>query len=165
MRKFAIDNLAQIAVKNFGAVQHPQEVALVLRSLRDKTLSTVLEIGTMRGGTLQLWSLISKPDGLLVCVDDKETSQSVSAVPAGEYEESLRAKLFYEKQKLEVVIGKTWLKETVDGVANALHGRTVDFLFVDGGHRVWEVASDAVNYVPFVVHVLSGSSRVLEPYL
>ena len=60
--------LAELAVFR-GACQKLRELTPLVALLRRRKLHTVLEIGTMTGGTLWLWCQLALPDAVVVSVD------------------------------------------------------------------------------------------------
>jgi predicted O-methyltransferase YrrM len=138
--------LAEIAVFR-GACQKIRELRPVVALLRRRRLQAVIEIGTMKGGTLWLWCQVALPDAVIVSID----------LPGGEFGggytatdgKRLRAYARAE-QALQLIRKDSHQRATRQKVAKTLHGRAVDLLFIDGDHRYRGVKQDFAMYAPFV---------------
>src|SRR6185436_5264751 len=73
--------LAELAVFR-GACQKLRELTPLVALLRRRKLHTVIEIGTITGGTLWLWCQLALPDAVVVSVD----------LPGGEFGGGYKAK-------------------------------------------------------------------------
>jgi len=138
--------LAEFAVFR-GACQKLRELTPLVALLRRRKLHTVLEIGTMTGGTLWLWCQLALPDAVVVSVD----------LPGGEFGGGYKAKdskrfnaYARADQSLELIRKDSHRRETRQEVAKKLHGRAVDLLFLDGDHRYRGVKKDFAMYAPLV---------------
>jgi len=109
----------------------------------------VVEIGTRFGGTLFVWSQCSEDLHLLVSID------LPGGIHGGGYPVQ-RGKLYNlftanRKQcRLELIRGDSQKQETEVMVAELLRGRPIDFLFIDGDHRLLGVKRDYELYAKFV---------------
>jgi predicted O-methyltransferase YrrM len=138
--------LAEIAVFR-GACQKMRELTPVISLLKRRKLHTVVEIGTMQGGTLWLWCQLAQPDALIISID----------LPGGKFGGGYKAKdlarfrsYAHEDQMLYFLRSDSHQKATKDEVTTTLKGRTVDLLFIDGDHRYRGVKQDFVLYAPLV---------------
>lgn len=128
-----------------GAAQKREELAAFVEWIRGRSLKSILEIGTMRGGTLKLWCELADDDATIISVD----------LPGGEwgggYEEAHIPHLqSFAKpgQTLELIRGDS--KESVDQVKEILGDRWLDLLFIDGDHAFTGVSTDYAIYAPLV---------------
>ena len=71
------DELVYASTKMFKSKQRPDELANLLNTVRGRDLSAVLEIGSDVGGTLLLWSALSKSDATLISID-MEVSEHIA---------------------------------------------------------------------------------------
>src|ERR671919_430931 len=140
--------LAEISVFR-GACQKMRELTPLVSLLKRRRLQTVIEIGTMKGGTLWLWCQLALPDAVIVSID----------LPGGEFGGGYTAtdgKRFIAyaraEQSLQLIRKDSHQRETRHEVAQKLHGRAVDLLFIDGDHRYSGVKQDFAMYAPFVRH-------------
>lgn len=109
-------------------------LSLLLEELQPRT---VLEIGSLYGGTLWWW--------IQMCPEDTKFI-SVEPAPTGSNWESwLRG-----NQQLFVIRGKSQERETIERVKGILNGENLDFLFIDGWHLMPAPKLDYENYSPLV---------------
>ena len=123
------------------AGQYPVELKMLLEFLKSLNPSVIMEIGTHKAGTLWAMSRIIDPDGLLVSVD----------LPRSEINVSERCNLIQDR-KVRWITSDSHHPLTVKLVEDALEGKSVDFLFIDGGHLYDSVRMDFEMYSPFVRH-------------
>ena len=130
-----------------GAVQKIAELSPLVALLKRRKLSTVVELGTARGGTLWLWCRLAEPDATLISID----------LPGGDFGGGSSAKdartlrtYARRRQSLHFLRRDSHTLETRDAVVSHLAGRPVDFLFIDGDHRYSGVKRDFELYGPLV---------------
>jgi cephalosporin hydroxylase len=126
------------------------EIAHLLKLVAAEQPRTVLEIGTMRGGTLLLFTRVAADDALLVTVDlSDETRREFGgdnhAANAPLYRAFARG-----TQRVEFIAGDSHEPDTTKRITDTLEGRPVDFLFIDGDHTYDGVRSDYEMYSPLV---------------
>lgn len=138
--------LAELAVFH-GACQKMRELSPLVSLLKRRRLRAVVEIGTLRGGTLWLWCRLATDDAILVSVD----------LPGGEFgggypaRHVARLKSYAsDGQSLHCLRRDSHLSSTATRVRRALTGRGVDLLFLDGDHRYGGVLQDFESYAPLV---------------
>lgn len=138
--------LAEISVFR-GACQKMRELTPLLALLKRRKLHTVIEIGTMTGGTLWLWCQLALPDAVVVSID----------LPGGKFGGGYNTKDIkrfraYARadQSLQLIRKDSHRRETRQEVAKKLNGRAVDLLFIDGDHSYRGVKKDFEMYAPFV---------------
>jgi cephalosporin hydroxylase len=109
--------------------------------------ATYLEVGSRHGGSLCLFGRMMDDGAKLIAVDYP------SPPPANNAGEKLLAtaeKLRGEGIDANAIIGSSYDPATIAKVAEALEGRQVDVLLIDGDHSIYGVAADAHNYAPLV---------------
>jgi predicted O-methyltransferase YrrM len=120
------------------------ELSEIVAALRP---TTMLEIGTFRGGTLFVFARLAAPNATLISLD-----LPISA--AGKLIRIAQQPLFNrftrDKQTLHLLREDSHKTETVDKVRDILQGRLLDFFFIDGDHRYAGVKADFEMYSPFV---------------
>jgi predicted O-methyltransferase YrrM len=130
-----------------GAMQKVAELAPLLALLARRRPTTVVEIGTYRGGCFFAFCRVADRNGTLVSVD----------LPGGMFgggynDEELRDLRGYglPGQSLHFVAADSQDAATRDAVVARLDGRRIDFLMIDGDHRYEGVRRDFELYSPFV---------------
>ncbi len=104
------------------ASQHKEELRFLLQQVKDVHIKVVLEIGVHRGHSLLVWEQAFKPK-ILIGIDHVDHIEPP-----------------HLKEKL--IPGDSGALSTVQAVAKALNGWKVDFLFIDGDHRLPQVEKD-----------------------
>jgi len=127
--------------------QNMNELLGLVREVEQLELSTVCEIGTLKGGTLFIWCQLARPDATVFSID----------LPGGEFgggysERSLPLFDAFTKdgQRLECLRGDSHAEETRQDFASRLGERRLDFLFIDGDHTYDGVRQDFEMYAPYV---------------
>lgn len=138
--------LARAALRR-GAQQKSTELAPLISLLRARQPETVLEIGTLLGGTLYAWCQIAHPRATIISID----------LPGGPFgggydEEQLPLLRSYAgcSQRLCLLVGDSHAPETKQDVEAILSGRSIDFLMIDGDHSYAGVQKDFEDYSPLV---------------
>ena len=135
--------MAEIAVFK-GAFQKISELAPLIRILRRRTLRTVVEIGTFKGGTFWLWCQLAKSDASIISIDLKRKSKS--EMKMAKY---LRG-LAVDSQNIRLVRGDSGDINTKNQLIEKLYGSKIDLLFIDGDHSYQAVKNDFEFYSPLV---------------
>ena len=131
----------------FGIWQLEDEFAPALEQVASLRPETIVEIGTGWGGSLFSLAQVAHPAAHLVSVD-----MSGGAGGGGytrEYAPRFRQFCFPEQQ-LTCVLNDSTDPAVVAHVREALDGRPVDVLFLDGAHTYDGVRRDFENYSPMV---------------
>ena len=135
--------MAEIAVFK-GAFQKISELAPLVRMLRGRTLRTVVEIGTFRGGTMWLWCQIAKSDASIISIDLKPKTDSGRRIARYLYGLAIKS------QNVQLVQGDSGNTNTKLQLEKVLCGSNIDFLFIDGDHSYQAVKRDFELYSPLV---------------
>jgi predicted O-methyltransferase YrrM len=140
--------------KYAGITIRPQQVPSELRSLlellaRDPPRG-VVEIGTGRGGTLFLFASVAEPDAVLVSMDAASTEGLFGGRRAYKRRARLYRALGTSGQRITFIAEDSHRQEARQLVENALGGRPIDFLFIDGDHTYAGVEMDLRMYSPLV---------------
>lgn len=140
------DVIAEDAI-NAGAAQKHAELASLVDLVCGYKPRTVVEIGTMRGGTLKAWCECAADDALIVSID----------LPGGEWgggytEMEIPRLESYAcgQQRMVLLRCDSHLDATKTALRRHLRRRKIDFLFIDGDHTYHGVRQDFEMYSPLV---------------
>lgn len=126
--------IAEKAVE-YGACQKRQELAEFLDILSELNPEVIVEIGSYSGGTLYAWQRVA-PNPLVIGMDivpSDPTFVYQNGLPRGEH-------------GAKMIIGDSRDQPTRDALLEALDGRLIDCLFIDGDHTYEGVRSDYEMY-------------------
>jgi len=136
--------------KYFGLIQ-PAQVKSEITSLMDLLFKekpkVVMEVGTMNGGTLFLFSRIAADDALLLSVD-LPWARYGYGYP--KYKVPLYRSFVKPDQALHLLRANSHDASTFQKVRNLLENREIDFLFLDGDHTYEGIRQDFEMYSPLV---------------
>ena len=136
-----INDILKLAYK---PIFHPQQIKEEIRDLLlilDKVKpKLILEIGTLRGGTLFLFSNIAHEEATLISVDLQQYP----------LQSRLIRSIFKKKQKIFLIQGDSHGIETLKKIKAILKDNKVDFLFIDADHSYEGVKKDFEMYSPLV---------------
>lgn len=124
----------------FKSNQMVSEIVGLLTEVQRLQPRYVCEIGSDRGGTLALLSQVSADDAVIFSVDPMH--QLSKTIP---YEG-----LVQKEQRLIRIAGDSHAVGTLNQLKDALGGRLLDFLFIDGDHSYAGVKQDFQMYAPLV---------------
>jgi predicted O-methyltransferase YrrM len=130
----------------FRPMQVRTEITAFLKKLEQKPPSTMLEIGTEKGGTFFLLARAAAPDALILSLDLPATAPS--AYPA--WREELYRNFARERQRIEIVRADSHAPATLEKVLSLLGNRKLDLLFIDGDHSYDGVKKDFEMYSTFM---------------
>ena len=126
--------------------QAPSEIQALYEIVREMHPKVICEIGTYKGGTLYLWCRAASPDAQIVSCDLPRGLMNAFS----ENRRKLYRHFAQNGQRLWFFPGDSHSAEIRDSVEKALNGQKIDFLFIDGDHRLEGVKADFENFAPFV---------------
>ena len=143
-----IDEIVTHAMAH-DAAQNEDELRAIVEIVAEQRPRVVLEIGTLKGGTLAAWCQCAAPDALIISVDlENGPWCGPRSVPDG-YDHVLCA-LPQPGQEFHLLRMDSRALSTLVRVDELLAGRRVDFLFIDGNHELEPVTSDYETFSPLV---------------
>ena len=132
---------------DFGPLQHKYEIERLLRVVDEIKPSIIIEIGTSRGGTLFLFTIVAESDANIISID-------MPGGPFGggypKWKIPLYESLARENQKIHLIRNDSHNPVVLDGIKGVLGDNEVDFLFLDGDHSYEGVKRDFEMYSPLV---------------
>lgn len=134
------------ADRTLRAIQSPREIEWLLEILRADPPRTVVEIGTQYGGTLFVWTRVATRDAVIATID-AGISVFGSYAPLALV---CRAMALGDQRVETLFAADSHDPRTLDRLREALAGRPVDFLFIDGDHSYEGVKQDFDMYAPLV---------------
>lgn len=122
-------------MKNFksNASIDPLNLEMLVDLVASTNPKVVLEIGTHRGGSADVFSRYLNPE-ILITIDSGEKPEGTIIIDGVYY----------------LWNSKSQDMKTFDKVINIIEHRQIDFLFIDGGHLINEVTQDYELYSPLV---------------
>ena len=145
-----LSTLVDLVVRPGGiinAVQNKSEILKLLKLLKGRSPRLVIEIGTLNGGTLFLFSHVASDNARLISID------LPGGIHGGGYpfwKIPLYKHLLCEGRRVTLVRADSHDENTIHKVTNLLRGEKVDFLFIDGDHTYEGVSRDFHNYKQLV---------------
>jgi predicted O-methyltransferase YrrM len=129
-----------------GAMQKPVEIMAFLQQIKDRPLSTVVEIGTAMGGIFYVLCQMATKSAMLVSLDLPGADFS-----DGKFAEVEKIRDFGKPdQTVQLIRDDSHLESTKEKLVQILDGRKIDLLFIDGDHRYDGVKKDWKMYSPLV---------------
>ncbi len=129
------------------AIQVPSELTALGEILEVLRPEAAMEIGTFKGGTLLFLTRLASPRAIIISVD------LFGGAFGGGYS-GWRAWLYrrfaHGSQRIYTLRGDSHSYELVVKVKDALRGRPLDYLFIDGDHSYEGVKQDFALYAPLV---------------
>lgn len=129
------------------AFQKVSELEPLISLVRERRPTTVVEIGTHKGGTLFAWCQAADPEALIVSIDLPD------GLFGGGYseEEARRFQAFAQPgQELHTLRRDSHKRRTVRRLKSLLDERPIEFLMIDGDHTYDGVKRDWEIYEPLV---------------
>ena len=133
-----------------GAIQKEDELRALLELLAGRKLKSILEIGTLHGGTLYALCQIAHPYATIISLD----------LPGGPFgggpnaDDEQRIPTYAGPgQSIAIIRADSHESDTVRTVESIVYrrpGTMLDLLLIDGDHREAGVRSDYELYSPFV---------------
>jgi len=122
------------------ASQEGWEMWQILKQVAELRPKNVVEIGVDGGGSLYTWHKALKPE-LLIGVDINDKSDALN--------ENL-AKIEAEGGNVRMLFADSQAEETIGLITDALGGKFIDFLWLDGDHHYDAVKTEFQYYAPLV---------------
>ncbi len=122
-------------------LQIKSEILNLLSIIEERRPKIVLEIGTSFGGVLFLLCKTIPEDSIIISLD-------LPGVDGGypEWRKRLYNEFISNKQSLHLIKADSHDESSVKQIENVLHGKKVDFLFIDGDHTYDGVKRDFLMY-------------------
>lgn len=119
------------------------EIQGLFEVVRDLKPKTVCEIGTALGGTFYIWCQAAADDALLISLDLPHMFYSPNRRDFyGEFAKG--------RQRTKFLPGDSHRPEALAALREALEGREIDYLFIDGDHSDAGVRQDFATFSPLV---------------
>ena len=136
--------LADIAIRGYGAMQKTAELAALIDLVSNGEPKRIMEIGFGNGGTAWAWSKIASVEQLIIL--------NLPEGPWGGGKDDEVVKRIAENTtaRVDYIAGNSQNAEALEAVEARLAGNLVDFLFIDGDHSKLGVAADYELYKKFV---------------
>jgi len=131
------------AVRTHRAMQKPLELHRYLAFLRQRRVASVLEIGSLWGGTFFAHCAVADPDATLVSVDWQPPDDA--GTMASRFTAHARG-----NQAIHCIWHDSHSETAHATVRAALDGHPLDVLFIDGDHSLEGARRDYEMYAPLV---------------
>lgn len=139
--------LARRAIREFDAVQRTWELQSLIALVRRMKPTTIVEIGTYKGGTLACWAAVAPPPAHIVSIDLPPPWENREAIAAS----VARAHtMLRPSQRLTTISADSHDSDTLARLKEALAGAPLDVLWIDGDHTYEGVSRDVQMYGPLV---------------
>lgn len=138
-----ISEIADEAIQSNRASQHKYELEQMLYLVHAMQPKVILEIGSYKGWSLWAWAQVVPKDATLISVDLPYKGR-----PGTGFDTDPEMQAEFEGREMHYIRENSTLPETKDKVVEALDGREIDFLFIDGGHDYKTARSDYEMYAP-----------------
>jgi predicted O-methyltransferase YrrM len=139
----SIDELVERTYDSFTAIQNIWELTTFLRLVRTMRPKVVVEIGTARGGTFYTLCQVADPAALLVSID-------LPGAPNCGGQTEMERRVFRTfagpGQQVVFIPENSQFYTTRQKLRDALGGKQIDLLFIDGDHSYGGVRCDFEMY-------------------
>jgi len=147
IKKVDYNAVAAAAVEPGRAHQHACELARALRIVHAMEPRVVVEIGSYTGWSLWAWTRVIDPGALVISIDLPHRKLDKLASSFDKNPEMLK---YFNDFDMHFIRRDSTDPETKEELIKILGKRTIDFLFIDGGHSYETVRSDHDMYTPLV---------------
>ena len=148
---YTVESLVDFAYNTYARIIKPKqkksEIIQLLKLLKPQKLHVIIEIGTMKGGTLFLLSRIAANDAIIISID-LPRAKFGGGYP--KYRIPLYKGFASQNQRVFLIRADSHLKSTLKKVQNILKDKKVDLLFLDGDHTYMGVKNDFEMYKPLL---------------
>lgn len=130
-------------INDSKASQDKEELKFLYEKVSRIKPKVIVEIGTWMGYFAETLHQLFSPEKLITIENDPQMLALIhGAVNAGNFNKY--------NPPITLIDGVSYDVKTYDLVVNALNGRTIDFLFIDGDHRYEAVKKDFETYLPLM---------------
>lgn len=127
--------IAEVAVRDHGASQRPDELAEALQLVSDLGAKVIVEIGCDQGGTLYAWRQ-ARPGADVYGITLEDNSYATGGTD----------NLPLVDHGATVLRGDSHDIDIINELTGLLNGRHIDVLVLDGDHSVDGIRKDLINY-------------------
>ena len=128
-------------------LQMKPEMRRLLLLLEQQRPKRLLEIGTLLGGTLFLFSRVAAEDATIVSIDLPYRGPGMGYP---RWKMPLFEAFGWPDQRIHLIRGDSHASDTIEQLKLALGGASLDFLFIDGDHSYEGMREDFECYAPMV---------------
>lgn len=125
--------------RTLWAKQERAEIAAVAEAAAEIDPETVLEIGSLYGGTLYVWTRYLAPDNMIISVDKDHRGR----------EQFFETFVSVTGAEMKLIEGSSYAEQTLQNVRQVLD-EPIDFLYIDGDHSYDGVKRDFEAYSQFL---------------
>ena len=148
---YSVDSLVDFVFNTYKGIIKPQqmksEIKQLIELLKPQKLRVIIEIGTMKGGTLFLFSKIAVNNAIIISID-LPRAKFGGGYP--KYRIPLYSGFASQNQRIFLIRADSHLQSTFKKVQNILKDKKVDLLYIDGDHTYTGVKNDFQMYKFFL---------------
>ncbi|MFX1239729.1 MAG: O-methyltransferase [Promethearchaeota archaeon] len=158
LRNYKIDDLVDFTLlqkkkKILNLQQTRSEIIQLLKMVKKSNPKYILEIGTLDGGTLFLFSRIARNDALLLSIDlpkGKIGGPGSKWRVYSDWRIHIIKQFSHVNQRLELIRADSHDNTTLHRIKQILKGKKLDFIFIDADHSFNGVKKDFEMYSPLL---------------
>jgi predicted O-methyltransferase YrrM len=129
-----------LSKKLYKPSQKKSEILFLMDLIKKNGCKNICEIGTYKGGSIICFLQASPQDANLVTID----------IDVDDERRKIIKKFANKGQRISVIKGSSRRVSTYFRTQIAFKFKKIDFLFIDGDHRLFGVMNDYVRYSPLV---------------